>query len=812
MSNTILTPGYVRWTGTAFVTDPTVEIVGPPGADGADGLPGPAGSAGLPGVDNIAALKSFSLPSNHMGISVKGYYVPGDGGQGDFYWDASSSDTDNSGTIIALNIGGIGRWKRIYSNTINVKWFGAKGDGSTDDTLAIQAAINLAGLINTTTSTIYFSGGDYLITSTINIPGGVRLKGDGNSGNGLWSVIRHAAPNGVNCLEMTATPVNSGGNGITDLLIARYSGFGGTALKIVASGSHGVIRPTHIRLANIRITNFSGTDTNAWTNGVWIDGHLADITDSKGIREIDMDQVEAALCTGDCFLLDTAVHVIGTDIIAQGQGVGTCVANFHIKGYSANIAIAQLTVGGDLLIEDNTAGCTFHGVVDGNINIGASCIAIGIPSMYGNSLTIANGATGYATGAWNTVINNNDAKFRVSNVTKSIQQIGNQVVAGGYVPSNLAHANANPSNAGANFNSVPIDPSNRQNGFFAEDPDGGGRNVFFGIDATGTRAIVGSPIITPIDFKFNNQPFGIMDSLGWLFGGYSISYPHAKVYTGSVLRGATVTTLPQDVTVRTTGLYAYDPDTTNSAFIGLGTDGYRAKCGSTNQTPVDFVYADKPLLKLNSSGIVVGGFDLVSPFTQRYSGSVIQSMTITTLPRDTTNRSNGLYAYDPDSTHAGTWGLDSTGLRSIGGSQNATPVDLRYNDVTKITLDSDGITEFTKLLKSRDTANTTNSTLTVLRTIPIPDQVAVIVTTKITGYESATGDSLAAVYSAGFKRHGAGVVVIQSGYIQNTVKKDSGANAWAVDIVTSGNNVLAEVQGENGKNIIWTAITTIDVL
>lgn len=190
MSNTILTPGYVRWTGTAFVTDPTVEIVGPAGADGADGPPGPAGSAGLPGVDNIAALKSFSLPSNHMGISVKGYYVPGDGGQGDFYWDASSSDADNSGTIIALNIGGIGRWKRIYSGTISVKWFGAISEPilsyaptiqkATNNTTAINAAITLAKTSGLG-GEVYIPQGLYFVNGTISLNGSATAP----SGSGI---------------------------------------------------------------------------------------------------------------------------------------------------------------------------------------------------------------------------------------------------------------------------------------------------------------------------------------------------------------------------------------------------------------------------------------------------------------------------------------------------------------------------------------------------------------------------------------------------------------------------------------------------
>jgi hypothetical protein len=54
---------------------------------------------------------------------------------------------------------------------INVKWFGAKGDGVTNDTAAIQSAINAA----TSTKEIVFPAGSYLIASNITFPSGITL-------------------------------------------------------------------------------------------------------------------------------------------------------------------------------------------------------------------------------------------------------------------------------------------------------------------------------------------------------------------------------------------------------------------------------------------------------------------------------------------------------------------------------------------------------------------------------------------------------------------------------------------------------------
>jgi hypothetical protein len=79
-------------------------------------------------VHSIAGLKALEagvLPC----MTVLGYYVPGDGGGGDFYWDATSAAPDDGGTIITPNGGpATGRWHRMFNDAISVKWFGAKGD------------------------------------------------------------------------------------------------------------------------------------------------------------------------------------------------------------------------------------------------------------------------------------------------------------------------------------------------------------------------------------------------------------------------------------------------------------------------------------------------------------------------------------------------------------------------------------------------------------------------------------------------------------------------------------------------------------
>jgi len=90
-------------------------------------------------VNSIAELKTIS---NIESINVLGYYEKGDGGGGTFYWDATSTETDNGGTIIQATGITTGRWKRVFSGAVNVKWFGAKGDGATAQDTELQNVIN----------------------------------------------------------------------------------------------------------------------------------------------------------------------------------------------------------------------------------------------------------------------------------------------------------------------------------------------------------------------------------------------------------------------------------------------------------------------------------------------------------------------------------------------------------------------------------------------------------------------------------------------------------------------------------------------
>lgn len=93
--------------------------------------------------NSIDSLKtSTTTPQPNEVCTLLGYYKPGDGGNGTFYWDSQSSESVESGMTVAINGIPTGRWKRLYSGPVNICWFGAKATTGFDNAPAIQAAIN----------------------------------------------------------------------------------------------------------------------------------------------------------------------------------------------------------------------------------------------------------------------------------------------------------------------------------------------------------------------------------------------------------------------------------------------------------------------------------------------------------------------------------------------------------------------------------------------------------------------------------------------------------------------------------------------
>lgn len=92
----------------------------------------------------------------------------------------------------------------IEGASLNVLDYGATGDGVTDDTAAIQAAINDGVTQN---KAVYIPNGTYIITSTLNLPNNITLYGEtqrkiNQGGNTYGTIIKTAA--NITMMQTTA--------------------------------------------------------------------------------------------------------------------------------------------------------------------------------------------------------------------------------------------------------------------------------------------------------------------------------------------------------------------------------------------------------------------------------------------------------------------------------------------------------------------------------------------------------------------------------------------------------------------------------
>ncbi len=93
-------------------------------------------------VGSVAELLAVD-PGDATLVQTLGYYAAGDGGGGQWRWSPSYAGTTN---VLggALSVGG-GAWVLDHHGTINVRQWGAVGDGVTDDFDSLQAAADWIG-------------------------------------------------------------------------------------------------------------------------------------------------------------------------------------------------------------------------------------------------------------------------------------------------------------------------------------------------------------------------------------------------------------------------------------------------------------------------------------------------------------------------------------------------------------------------------------------------------------------------------------------------------------------------------------------
>lgn len=303
--------------------------------------------------DTVAIMKAADLSAGEY-ARTGGYYAVNDGGSALYKIRTITSDdtvdeafiieitSDPSSTLVA---------ELILNNEINVNQIGAKGDGETDDTTALQSAINFA---QTSGIPIQFMPKTYLLSKVVTtapvylIGNDTTLKSvDSNLNDALIYMENDGSINSV----IEGIKFDGNKENVSNELCA---------IKICNTAW----RDTHTRFENLEIKNFSG-------NGIVLTGTAT----HNDVRELKMHKLSIHHCDLNGIMADSLTDSILTNssiwhngksglylYIAGSIRVDNC--KFHWNGFNGNeqIALARIPASAFEVTSDASAqaGKTYY--------------------------------------------------------------------------------------------------------------------------------------------------------------------------------------------------------------------------------------------------------------------------------------------------------------------------------------------------------------------------------------------------------------------------------------------------------------------
>lgn len=179
-----------------------------------------------------------------------GYRTAGDGGHGEFYWTMGTPAQAKDGYLRIDATGG--QWQRIYDASLNVRWFGARGDGTPGDAPAFQRCVDTAASLS---KQVFVPCGTYDFgTTTVTVNVDVEIEG-----SGIYKTTVRGSGGGTQALfeVIVPYPVPSPGTFVSRHFRMRNLSLqdGGYGLKVT-----GQIGPSYGVEAVAYMTNFSGLE------------------------------------------------------------------------------------------------------------------------------------------------------------------------------------------------------------------------------------------------------------------------------------------------------------------------------------------------------------------------------------------------------------------------------------------------------------------------------------------------------------------------------------------------------------------------
>lgn len=311
-------------------------------------------TAGILGFNTVSDMKNATNIINGSFVETYGFYTLNDGGNALYkIRNITNEDVVDNITLIPITTNENLIAELIYNKEINIKQFGAKGDGVTDDTNAIQTALNKVP----NNSAIYFPYGTYLTTAplvfktnSINL----RLYSNGKS------TIK--ANHTGDCLVLTALNENYGNHVIENLVIQGPNVYYSGTSNFTSQGSG-------INLSRAYYNDIHNCNILGFKNGVLINSSIHNTI------------------TGNCFISNNEIGVL---INGNAPNVNQ-ICNARIRLNSKR----------GISIEGSTAGYPTANIID-NCYIESN---IPYPNVTGGNAP--SDSTGiYISNGYNNIINN----------------------------------------------------------------------------------------------------------------------------------------------------------------------------------------------------------------------------------------------------------------------------------------------------------------------------------------------------------------------------------------------------------------------
>ena len=284
----------------------------------------------------------------------------------------------------------------------DVKAYGAKGDGTTDDTAAIQAALNA---IPSTGGIVYIPEGTYKITTgLVAAVADTRIVGAGALSSKITTTvaIRMLDSAGFDGLQVEQLWLD-GGLAATNGVRLFKTGAVGTRCQKVSL--------RHVRITNMSVTLGIGLDLGSDTNGPCSDDYFEDVdltVGGVGIRAGELDnQFSNCVISGQQIVgVDFPVAVTSTAINMNGCIFSGNAIDLRLNQSSSgrfekcwfeNSTTAILTITASATAAIDFFGCNLH---SSGVNLfDLTNIASGGPAIYGGTWGGATQMTIPAAGA-----------------------------------------------------------------------------------------------------------------------------------------------------------------------------------------------------------------------------------------------------------------------------------------------------------------------------------------------------------------------------------------------------------------------------